>query len=79
MYYGYFDPLSIIFHVLEWVVLIWLIVWLIRGSRHERRAHMREMWGGHGHIKAMDLLKERYAKGEINTEEYEEKKKALSE
>lgn len=81
MYYGYFDPINTVFHVLFWILLVWFIIWLIRGSRynrHNRHMHMRDMWWGmHGHQKAIDLLKERYAKGEINKEEYEEKKKVL--
>ncbi len=55
-----------------WAVIIYVIVWAIRqiangGSRHDgvRRAS------------AMDILKERYAKGEIDKREFEEKKKDL--
>ena len=80
MYYGYFDPISLVFHILGWILIIWLVVWLVRGARHNnhnRHMRMRDMWNGHN--KALDLLKERYAKGEINKEEYEEKKKVLSE
>jgi putative membrane protein len=82
MYYGYFDPFSLIFHILGWIIIIALIVWLVRGSRsnrHDRHMRMREMWGPHHHDKALDLLKERYAKGDITKEEYEEKKNTLSE
>ncbi len=84
MYYGYFDPINTVFHVLFWVLLVWLIVWIIRGARRRRYEMMHSMWctGANcshpSHGGAMSLLKERYAKGEISTEEFEEKKKVLS-
>jgi uncharacterized membrane protein len=80
MYYSAFDPLNTMFHIVAWVLFVWFIIWLIRGAR--RRHH--HMWCGrdcdhpmHGG-RALDLLKERFAKGEINKEEYEEKKRVLS-
>ncbi len=79
MYYSYFDPIGLVFHSLGWIVFVILIIWLIRGSRshrHMRMREMRDMWKGD---RALDLLKERYAKGEINKEEFEEKKKVLGE
>lgn len=81
MYYGYFDPINIVFHVIGWILFIWLIVWIIRGIRRHR---YHAMWcdgancGHPSHGGAMNTLKERYAKGEISKEEYEEKKKVLS-
>jgi uncharacterized membrane protein len=82
MYYGYFDPITIIFHILEWILIVWFIVWIIRGARRNRRHHFwcdgqncnHPMHSGG----AMDVLKERYVKGEINKEEYEEKKRVLT-
>jgi uncharacterized membrane protein len=82
MYYGYFDPISIIFHVLEWILLFWFIIWLLRGARQYRRHHMWCNGGNCSHPShggsAMNVLKERFAKGEISKEEYEEKKRVLS-
>jgi uncharacterized membrane protein len=87
MYYGYFDPLGALFHVIGWILVVWFIIWLIRGMRRhrfDRMYHMHGMWcdgtncahpshnGG-----ALNVLKERYAKGEISKEEYEERKKTL--
>ena len=49
-----------------WVLTIALIMWVVR-----------EVSGlnGSSNSKALDILKERYAKGEINKEEFEAKKK----
>ena len=58
-----------IFWVAVFVALIFLIRWLIisSGQRGER----------HSEDSAIDILKKRYARGEINKEEFEEKKKDL--
>ena len=63
-----------IFMIAIWVLvivgLVFLVKWLIQASR-----------GGAGVVRssprAIDILKERYAKGEINKEEFEEKKRVL--
>jgi len=58
--------------VILWIIIIFGIIWLVRGSSH---------YGHHGHFEhrnsAHDILSERYAKGEINKEEFEQKKKDL--
>jgi putative membrane protein len=78
-YYNYlFSPIHFILSVIGWILVVWLIVWLIRGSgrraywmdRHDRRNSSSNP--------ALDVLKERYAKGEISKEEFEEKKKDLT-
>ena len=50
-----------------WVVIILLVVWLIQGFSGKTKQERT----------ALDILKERYAKGEINKEEFETKKKDL--
>jgi uncharacterized membrane protein len=86
MYYQYFDPVNTMFHILGWVLFVWFVIWLLRSLRHGgMRRHSYWCDGtncnhpmhGMGGNRALDLLKERYAKGEINTQEFEEKKKNL--
>jgi len=66
--YGFFPGLAI---VLFWGLIIWLIFELIRRSRFLDNNEHR------GSTHAMDILKERLAKGEIDKHEFEEKKKLL--
>ena len=54
--------------ILFWAVIIYFIVWLVRNNKTNEV----------GDKKALEILKERYAKGEINKQEFEEKKKDLS-
>jgi putative membrane protein len=62
---------SWIFTVVFWALVILGVIYLIKyitGS--DRKESQRET--------ALDILKKRYARGEINKEEFEEKKKDLS-
>ncbi len=66
--WGWFMP---IFMIVFWGLVIWGIVALVRGLSESR---------GYDSSKAdsaLEVLKKRYARGEINKEEYEEKKKDL--
>ncbi len=60
--------------LLFWVGLIVLIVWMVRSGRKSCRGGCCGMRNG-----ALDILKERYAKGEMGKEEFDAKKKDLSE
>jgi len=66
---------GMIFMVLFWgliiVGLVLLVKWLVQatGNRHPSGVSMRS--------NAMEILKERYAKGEIDRDEFETKKKDL--
>ena len=84
-YYGYSHMLGwgifgAVLMVLFWVFVIVLIVravrWLVSGSQWHRKDwhNWREMVSGHS---GLNILNERYARGEINKAEYEEKKKDL--
>ncbi len=55
--------------IVFWVLLIIVIVWAVR--------ELRSKHVGSNSSNALDILKERYAKGEINKEEFESKKKDL--
>ncbi|MHB8173836.1 MAG: SHOCT domain-containing protein [Nitrospirota bacterium] len=61
--------LNLLFLVLIVIGVVLLIVWLVKKSGIER---------GHGEESALDILKKRYAKGEISKEEYERMKKDIS-
>ncbi len=58
------------FMILFWILVLFGIVYLMRLISEKNETGKEEK-------SAMDILKERYAKGEINKEEFEEKKKDL--
>lgn len=62
--------ISWIFMIVFWGFIIWLIVILVQRLSDQGKSKKDEN-------SALDILKERYAKGEINKNEFEEKKKDL--
>jgi putative membrane protein len=65
--YGWgFGFLGIIF----WIFVVYIFIKMLRNSNWHHD-------GRHAGKEAMDILKERYAKGEIDKKEFEEKKKDL--
>jgi putative membrane protein len=81
MYYGYGNgPYMWIFMVIFWILIVGgigaLIRMIVMSSRHGVQ------WSHCHHDRhensALAILEERYAKGEIKKEEFEEKKKDLS-
>ena len=83
MHYGYGQPpmmgyagfglLSFAFHVLVIVLIVWFIIALLR----RRGPHGHRMWEMWESRSALQILNERFARGEINKEEYEDRKKVL--
>ena len=61
-----------IFFILFWGLVIWGIVALVRGLSGSRGSDSSKA------DSALEVLKRRYARGEINKEEYEEKKEDLT-
>ncbi len=68
--WGWFMP---IFMILFWLLVIWGIVALVRGLSGPRSSDSTTPMAD----SAIEVLKRRYARGEIGKEEYEEKKKDL--
>lgn len=69
-----------IFMVVFWGLVIWAIVALVRGgSGNSHGCGHDHTDAAHGKDKSpLEILKERYAKGEIDKKEFEEKKKDLT-
>ena len=59
--------------LLFWAAVIFFIVWIMKevGGKNSERNDSKSK-------SALDILKERYAKGEIDKKEFEEKKKDLT-
>jgi putative membrane protein len=80
MGYG-FSPLGgfgmgfgFIFMILFWVIIIWAISASVKWFSHQQHQCQRET----KNKTPIEILQERYAKGEINKQEFEEKKKDLT-
>lgn len=60
--------------LLFWGAIIWLIVYLVK----DKNSCTHDQSSASNRTVALDILNERYAKGEINKQEFEEKKKDLT-
>lgn len=79
-YYGYnYFGFQLLGGILSMFITVLVIVFIIRLIRHSRgrdlHHDLKEIIGSKS---ALDILKERYAKGEIDKAEFEEKKKDLT-
>lgn len=68
--YG-FELFGLLFSILWWVLLLTVAIALVQWVIRQSKTSMPDS-------KAIDILKERYARGEIDKEEYEERKRVLS-
>jgi putative membrane protein len=76
MGYGYgMSWMGGIFMIVFWVAVIVAIVFLIRWLLVASRTGGHSL--AHGGESALDILKKRYARGEIDKQEFEEKKREL--
>jgi putative membrane protein len=74
-----FGGLGMILMGILWILVICLVVWgAARMGRRGYQMHGGHMPGGYNIQNPLDIVKERYAKGEINKEQYEQLKKDLS-
>ena len=77
--FGPFGSFGWIFMILWWVLIILGLVALIKWlTSQSRGAHNHEKLASPAGGSALNVLKERYVKGEIDKKEFEEKKKDLS-
>lgn len=79
MGWGWGGGFGFIFTLVFWGLILWGIFALVRGAGGHGCCGMH---GGHDHgehknSNASDILKERYAKGEISKEDFERMKKDL--
>lgn len=71
--FGNLTFLGPVLMIIFWVIVIVLIVYLVRGGSRTMCGHHMENKGE----TALDVLEKRYARGEIEKKEFEEKKKDL--
>lgn len=77
-YGGFGEVLSIIFTILLIVLIVSLVKRLVWGRGIHRHGMFCDTCGdSRGGDKSVEILKERYAKGEIKKEEFEQMKKDL--
>jgi putative membrane protein len=70
---GWFSMIfMIVFWILVIVALVYLVKWLAQSSRGEKPGV-----GGSSGSRAIEILKERYARGEIDKAEFDARKKDL--
>ncbi len=72
------DVLSFVFQVFFWGLVIFLIIKLFKSCHYYRNGQTNGVEQIESTNKNLEIVKERYAKGEINKKEFEQLKKDLS-
>ena len=76
MYYGFgLGLLWFVVHVIGWILAIWFVIWVIRAVFGRHPHHRKGNWMMMRD--ATDIVRERYAKGEITKEQFDTMKKDL--
>ena len=73
---SYWGVGDIVGHIVSFIVIVAIVMLIIRILFGRRRGMRGIHWGMH-HQNALSILSERFAKGEISKEEFEEKKQVL--
>lgn len=73
-----FMPFGWIFMIAFWGLIIWVFFTWMRGSRENGHMCGHDHDGHEKDESSLEILKERYAKGEITKKEFEEMKKVIS-
>ncbi|WP_425801469.1 SHOCT domain-containing protein [Desulfitobacterium sp. Sab5] len=71
--FGWMGLVGMGMHLLFWIFIVLLIVFLVRHYRKYNKGSFLRFHDGD----ALNILRERYARGEIETEEYEKKRDEL--
>jgi len=72
-----FGIFGLMWHVVGFLLAVWIVIMILRAFGIGRRGRMMRgmgMWHMHS---ALGILDERFAKGEIDKTEYEDRKKVL--
>ncbi|USH00143.1 SHOCT domain-containing protein [Thermococcus argininiproducens] len=75
MGFGYFGIVGAIFMLLFWVAIIVAVVWFIKWIIEQSSSGATKT----SKNRALEILDEKYARGEIDDEEYERRKRKLLE
>lgn len=73
MMYGYGGAWMWLWMFIFWGGLIAVIIWAVQTTQHRRGTG-----GSSNGSRAMSILEERFARGEIDDEEFERRRRALS-